>query len=112
MQDAQSVSARAEFLALHGAAIVGHHGSGQGALLQRLAKPMDQRLGGLLKILLQMTDQTGVSVENTQSQGRDPVPRGTQHFTRAVMEVAMPETMDILGLEAAHFPLCQLSPAI
>lgn len=62
VQNAQGVQS------LHGGAVAGHQGLGQRTLLQRLIDPVQQDFGGLVRIPLEMADQSGVIVDNVKQQ--------------------------------------------
>ncbi len=102
MEDAQRMHSGGEFLGLHRRAVIAHQGARQPALVQRLPQAMDQGLGGLIEVPLQMADQAGVIVDDRQQQGLDPDATPGQHLARAMMKVQMPQGMDILGFIAAH----------
>ncbi len=107
MQDPQGVQAGTELLGLHGGTVVGHQGPGQSPFLERLTEPMHQGLGGLVPIPLEMADQAGVVVEDAQQQRGCPGTGRGQHRDRPMMEVGVPEAVDVLGLVAAHLQLFQ-----
>jgi hypothetical protein len=102
VQDAQRVQSSGELLGLHGTAVIAHQGPGQGAFLQRLRETMHQGLGGLIEVPLQVADQTRVVVDDRQHQRCGPGPGTGEHLARTVMEVQMPEGVNVLGLVAAH----------
>ena len=79
MQDAQGHKPGMEFLGLHRGTVVGHQCPRQTVLLQGLRQPMDQHLGGLVGIPLQVADHARVIVHEAQQQRRDPGAAGGQH---------------------------------
>ena len=63
---------------------------------------MHQGLCGLIQVPLQMTDQAGVVIDDRQHQRCGPGPGTGEHLARAMMEVQMPQGVDVLRLVAAH----------
>jgi hypothetical protein len=76
-------------------------------LLDRLAEAVDKRGGGLVEIPLQVTDHTRAVVEHTEQERRLPAAVRAHDLARAVVEVRVPETVDVLGLVAADFARLQ-----
>ena len=107
MQYAELMQAGGQLLGLHRGPVVGHQGSGQAALLQRLAQAMHQHLGGFLQIPLQMTDQPRVIVDKAQQQRRDPGACSRQYLTRTMMEIGVPQTLNIFRFITAHLQSLQ-----
>ena len=68
---------------------------------------MHQDLGRFIQIPLQMADQAGVIVDKAQQQRRDPIAFGRQYLTRTMMEVGVPQTLNIFCFITAHFQLLQ-----
>ena len=67
MQDAQGMQPLAEFVRHHRGAVIGHEGAGQASLLQRLREAVHQALGGLVEVPLQMADQAGMIIDDTET---------------------------------------------
>lgn len=101
MQDAEPGETFGEFGGDHGGAVVAHGGARQAALLQGLTQAMDDGLGGLVKIPLQVADEPGAIVDDAEEQRRVPSAARRQYLARAVMDVPVPEAADIRGLVAA-----------
>jgi hypothetical protein len=66
MQNTQGMQALAEFVGLHGRAVVGHERPRQPAFLESLTQTMNQGLGGLIPVPLQMTHQAGAVVDHAE----------------------------------------------
>ena len=65
---------------------------------------MDQILGGLREIPLDVAAQPRVVVEDAQRDRPQPLAAGSEHLERSVMEVEMPECSDVGGFVAADLP--------
>jgi len=68
---------------------------------------MHQDLGRFIQIPLQMADQPGVIVDKAQEQRRGPSAVGHQYLTGTVMEVGVPETLNIFRFITAHLQSLQ-----
>ena len=88
-------------------AVVGEEGARKAALLEGLGESRDEVLGRLLRYHCSVTGQTGAVVQDAERQRRHPLARGGEHLARAVMEVEVPEAVDVLGLEAAHLAVVE-----
>ena len=86
----------------HRRAVVGEQGPGQGSLHEGLAEAVDEDLGGLLQIPLQVTAQARVVIEEAEQDGRLPLARRRQHAALAVVEVGMPQRVAAGDLVAQH----------
>ena len=62
---------------------------------------MGDILGGLRQVPLQVTGEPRAVVDDAEQQGRLPFTLRGQNLPRAVMEIPMPELIDILGFVAA-----------
>jgi hypothetical protein len=89
----------------HRRAVVAERGARQAALLQRLAEPVRDDLGGLGQIPLQVTGKARSVVEHAEQDGRHPLAPLGEHLARAVMAVPVPQTVDVLSLVAAHLAI-------
>ena len=89
MHDAEPVQSFLDFAGGHRGAVVGHQGPGQAALHERLAQSVDEDLGGLGQIPLQVAAEPGVVVEEAEQDGRLPLPGRRQHPALRMMEVPM-----------------------
>ena len=63
---------------------------------------MDQALGGLIEIPLQVAYQTGAVVNDAHDHRCHPGARAGQHLACAVMEIEMPQGVDVVDFKAAH----------
>ena len=68
---------------------------------------MDQALGGLIEIPLQVAHQTGAVIDDAHDHRRDPLSRSGQHLTRAVVKVQVPQGTHMVDLKAAHLQTLQ-----
>ena len=107
MDDAEACEALGELGGDHRRAVVTHECAWQAALLDRLCEPMHQLLGGLVPVPLDVTGESRVVIDDAEQQRCHPGPRGRQHLLRTVMEVEVPQTVHVLGLEAAHLALLE-----
>ena len=89
MNDAEAVQSLLDLARGHGRAVVGHQRPRHPALHQRLAQPVDEGLGGLGQVPLQVAAQARVVVEEAEQDGRAPLAGGGQHPALAVMEVSV-----------------------
>jgi hypothetical protein len=86
----------------HRRAIVHQRGAGQAALLEGLREPVHERLR---EVPLRVTAQARAVVEHAEQDRRHARPVGPEHWARAMVEVEMPQAVDVLGFVAAHLPL-------
>jgi hypothetical protein len=63
---------------------------------------VDQAFGGLLQVPLQVAGEPRAVIEHPQQHRGDPAAFAGDHLARAVVEVEVPQPMDIVGLEASH----------
>ncbi len=106
MHDAEAHQSLRHLGGDHGRAVVGHQGARQATLLERLAESVHQVLCGLLpQVPLDVAGEPRAVVEDAEQERRDPHAGGGQHFLRAVVEVEVPEAVNVVGLEAAHLAL-------
>ena len=85
----------------HGTAEVGHQGARQAAFLKGLGEAVNQALGGFVQIPLQVAAKARAVIEHPEEQRRDPGARGAEHRARTMMKIKMPQTVDVVGFEAA-----------
>ncbi len=107
MHDAQCRQTVGGFLGQHGRTVVAHQGAWQAALHEGLAQGMDQALGRLVQIPLQMAHQAGSIINDTQDHRRHPLPLTGENFARTVVEVQVPKCIDMVHLKAAHLQTLQ-----
>ena len=105
MHDPQSLEPFGEFLGDHRSPAVGHEPSGKTAFLDPLGEPVDEVLGGLGEVPLQMAAQPRMVVEDAQGDGRLPAAAGREDLQPAVVEIAVPQRADVLGFVAADLAL-------
>lgn len=104
VNDPQPQQPLSHFVGDHRRAVVGQQRPRQPAFLDRLGEPVDEVLGRLRQIPLQVAAQARVVVEDAQSQRALPAAAGAEHLERAVVEIEMPQRADVLGLVAADLP--------
>ena len=75
---------------------------GQAALLDGLGEPVHEGLGRFVGVPLEVTGEPGAIVEHAEQMRGEPRAGGGEHLARALVEIQMPEAVDVLGLEAAH----------
>ena len=66
---------------------------------------MHDRLGGLAAIPLGMGDHARVIIEHTDQHRAQPASLVGDHRARAFVRIQMPQSVDVLQLEAADFAL-------
>lgn len=110
VQDTQVFQALHGLPGHHGGAVVGHQGAGQAALHDGLAEAVDQARGGLVQVPLEMTDQAGAIVEDAEEDGLDPLAGAGGDRLGAVVEVEVPQAMNVLDFVTADFHLLQPLP--
>jgi hypothetical protein len=93
------------FLGEHGRTVVGHQGPRQAALHDRLGESVNQTLGGLAEVELQVATQPRVIVEDGERHRALPFSGFLQQSDLGQMKVQVPERMDMGGLVAAHLTL-------
>jgi hypothetical protein len=112
VHDAQAHEALLDLRGEHGGPVIGQQRAGEPAFLDRLRQTVHKGLGRLGAIPLQVTDEPRAIIEHAEQMGGEPVPGEGEHLARAVVEVQMPEPVDILGLEAADLQLLATSPGL
>ena len=105
VDDPQTHEPFGHFLGHHRRPVIGQQRSRQTTLLDRLRQPVDQILGRLRNIPLQMATQTRVVIENAQHHRTKPLATRTQHPERTVMKIQMPQRTDVVGFVAADLSL-------
>ena len=90
MHDTQSSRAGDELNSDHRRAVVRHQRARQTALHERLRQAVHEGLGRLIKVLLQVTDQTRAVVDEAEQHRRCPQAGSGEDLARAMMEVKMP----------------------
>ena len=101
MGDAEALEAFARLGGEHGCAVVGEQGARQSALVEGLREAVDEGLGGLVEIPLQVAAEPGAVVEDAEQLGFLPLAAGGEHGARALVEVEVPEAMDVGDLVGA-----------
>ncbi len=99
--DSQPQEPFGDFLGHHGRAVVGHEGTRQTPLLDRLGETVHQVLGSLREVPLDVTAQSRVVVEDAQRERAQPLTAGSEHLERSMVEIEMPQGADVRGFVAA-----------
>ena len=68
---------------------------------------MDQTLRGLIKVPLQVAHQAGAIIDHTQKHGRDPQAFAGEDLARAMVEIKVPQCIDMVEFKAAYLELLQ-----
>ncbi len=102
VDDAQAQQPFGDFLGHHGRAVIGQESPRQPAFLDRLGESVDQVLGGLTEVPLDVAAEPRVVIEDAQRDRVQPGPGVREHLERAVVEVEVPQRPDVLGLVAAN----------
>ena len=102
--DAQTSEPLLGFSGDHGRTVVKKKGSGQIPLLKRLAATVAEFPGSFGQIPLEMAAEPGMVVEYPQQNGIHPLAVDSGHTQGAVMEIQMPEPVDIFVFIAADLP--------
>ncbi len=89
----------------HGTPIVVDERPRQPTLLKRLAQPVAQFLRPFAQVPLRVAAQSRTIVQGAQEQGIRPLAVLQQDPQGTVVEVQVPQPVDVFGLEAAHFPV-------
>ena len=105
VQDAQAGQPAGELAGQHGGAVVRHQCARQAPLLQCLAEAVRQGFRGLVEIPLGMAGEAGMVVEDAEQHRLQPAPVAAQHLARAMVEIEVPQGVDVGDLEAAHLEL-------
>jgi hypothetical protein len=101
VQDAQVPEPPLGLRGAHGGPVVRHERPRQLPLLEGLREPVDEGLGGLREVPLEVGDEPGAIIEDAQEVGRDPRPLGGQHLPAPRMVVGVPECVHVRDLEGA-----------
>ena len=75
MDDAEALEAFGGLGGEHGRAVVGEKRARQSALLERLREAVDERLGGLVEVPLQVAAEARAVVEDAEELGLLPLAR-------------------------------------
>ena len=102
VDDAEPVQPLLDLAGDHRRAVVAHQGARQAALHEGLAEPVDEDLGGLRQIPLQVAAEPRAVVEEAEQDRRPPFAGRRQHAALAVVEVAVPEAVAARDLVAQH----------
>jgi hypothetical protein len=105
VQDAQTGEPLGDLRRRHRGAVVAERCAWQAALLERLAEPVRDDLGGLGQIPLQVTGKPRSVVEHAEQNGRHPLATFGEHLARTVMAVPVPQAINVLSLVAAHLAI-------
>jgi len=108
VNDAEAQKAFTHFGGDHRRAVIGHQGTRKTPFEKGLNEAMNQHLGRLSQIPLQMTHEPRAVVDDAEQQRMHPLALCGQNLQRAVMEIEVPEPIHVLGLETAHFPALEL----
>lgn len=68
---------------------------------------MNQCLGGLGEIPLQMAAQARAVIEGAEQMGRQPLAVGCEHTARAGVKIKVPQTVHVGGFVASHLALLE-----
>lgn len=101
VRDAEPLEALGGLGGEHGGAVVGEQCARQAALLERLAETVNQCLGGFLEVPLQVTAEPRAVIEDAEELRLLPDAAGGEDGARALVEVEMPEAVDVADLEGA-----------
>ena len=93
VNDAESLEAFDGFGGEHGGAVVGQKGARQATLLKGLRQAVDEGLGGLVEVPLQVAAESRAVVENAEELRLLPLPIGGQDRARALVKVQVPEAV-------------------
>src|SRR5258708_39862257 len=98
MHDAEAPEALDGLGGGHRAAIVGEERARQPAFLNGLSEAVYQRFGGFLQVPLEVTAEPRAIVEDAEELRLLPLARGHDDAARALVEVEVPEAVDVLDL--------------
>ena len=101
-RDAESKQPLLDLARGHRRAVVGQQGPRQAPLHEGLAQPVDEDLGGLGEVPLQVAAQARVVVEEAEQDGRLPLARGGQHAALAAVHIGVPQGVAARDLVAQH----------
>ena len=79
MNDAEALEALDGLGGEHGGAVVGQERAGQAAFLEGLREGVDEGLGGLFEVPLQVAAEPRAVVEHAEELGLLPLPVGAEH---------------------------------
>ncbi len=105
MYNSQPLQPFGEFLGDHRSPAVGHIRAGQTPFLDGLGGPVDEILGGLGEVPLQMAAQSRMVVQDAQGDGFLPAAAGREDLQPTVMEIGVPERAHVLGFVTADLAL-------
>lgn len=105
VHDAESAEALDRLGGDHRGAVVREERAGQAALLERLREPVDQGLGGLVEVPLQVAAEPRPVVEDAEQLRLLPHAVSGEHGTRALMEVEVPKAVHVADLERPRLAL-------
>jgi hypothetical protein len=88
----------------HGGTVIGHERPRKTSLVEGLRQSVDEVLGRLCKIPLNLATKTGAVIENAERLWRVLGALYIHNPPSALVEIEMPEGVIVLGLEAPHFP--------
>jgi hypothetical protein len=105
MDDAQALEAFDGLGGDHRGAVVGEKGARQSALVKGLRQAVDEGLGRLVRVPLQVAAESRAVVENAEGLRLLPLATGGEHGARALVEVQVPEAVhvrDLVGTRLAR----------
>ena len=79
-----------DFLGHHRGTVIGEQGPGQTAFLDRLGESVDEVLGGLGKVPLDMAAESRVVIKDAQRHRPEPLAAGGEDLERSVVEIEVP----------------------
>ena len=112
MDDAEALEAFDGLGGEHGRAVVGEQGAGQSALVEGLREAVDERVGGLVEVPLQVAAEARAIVEDAEQRGFFHSPVGGEDGARALVEVQVPESVDVTDLERARLARREVGVAV
>ena len=103
VDDAEALEALGGLGGEHGGAVVGEKRAGQAALVEGLREAVDERLGGLVEVPLQVAAEARAVVEDAEELGLLAIaPAVREDGARALVEVQVPEAVDVRDLVGAR----------
>ena len=102
MNDAEPVQPVGDLAGRHRRAVVAHQRARQAALHEGLAEPVDEDLGGLREVPLQVAAEARVVVEEAEQDRRLPFAGRRRHAALGVVHIAVPEAVAARHLVAEH----------
>ncbi len=101
MNDAEALEPLDGLGSEHGRAVVGQERSRKTTFLERLRQCVNEGLGGLVEVPLQVATEAGAVVEDAEELRLLPLPRGSEDGARALVKVQVPEAVDVRDLVRA-----------